>query len=619
MQKLHGVSAGLLAVTVITGFTAGVGPAAAQSGPPGGRPEVSAAAHHDVSRPLRDVKVKPQAARENRAVPNKIPLDMMSRHKPSPAAEDQLARQQGAGPAISATPAPLRTFAGLSADDDAAFAGGRVVPPDTQGDVGPSHYVQAVNSLLAVYDKTTGNRVFGPIPTAALWDGFGGICETNNDGDPIVLYDDAANRWMVSQFAIGADGYECIAVSTTGDPTGSYYRYAFNVSPGTFNDYPKLGVWQDGYYMSANDFDSSFTGVIAVAFERSRMLTGASAQMVKFGPLPCGTECPFALQPSHWEGGTPPPSGAPNTFVMSWDDETWGAGTNPDGYRLWDFSVNWASPGSSTFVALPQVNTAEFDAEFCNFARNCIKQPKPGEGLDVFAQATMFRAQYRNFGTHETIVVNHTVDVTGRSVGGIRWAELRDNGSGWLLHQTGTFAPDSNSRWMGSIAMDGDGNIAIGYSASGSSLFPSIRYATRNASDPLGTMGGEVTLFAGAGSQQSSFNRWGDYSAMSVDPVDDCTFWYTNEYYAATASFDWQTRIGAFKVPGCGGGGGGCTPTQNPETSCSDGVDNDCDGFTDSADTDCQVSCSPAGASCTANSQCCSNSCKGSAANKTCR
>ena len=612
MQSRKTVATAVLAVLV----AAVPATQAIAQGPAGGRPEVSSAVKHDVSRPLREVKVKPPLPRENRAVPNKIPLDMATRHKPSPAAPDPLA---SAGPAISATPTPIRTFEGLSADDDAAVLGGRVVPPDTQGDVGPNHYVQAVNLLLAVYDKATGNRVFGPVPTSALWDGFGGICETNNDGDPIVLYDDAANRWMVSQFAIGNDGFQCIAVSTSGDPTGSYFRYAFNVSPAAFNDYPKLGVWPDGYYMSANEFEGNFTGAVAVAFERSQMLSGGPAQMVKFGPLQCDTICFFGLQPAHWEGGTPPPSGAPNTFVMSFDDETWGTGTGPDGYRLWDFAVNWASPGSSSFVALPQVNTTEFDAEFCNFSRNCIKQPKPGEGLDVFGQVTMFRAQYRNFGTHEAIVVNHSVDVTGRSVAGVRWAALRDNGSGWVLNQSGTYAPDtSSSRWMGSVAMDGDGNIAIGYSVSGSNVFPSIRYATRNASDPPGTMGNEVTLVAGAGSQQSSFNRWGDYSSMSVDPVDDCTFWFTSEYYANSGTFDWKTRIGAFKVPGCGGGGG-CTPTQNPETSCADGIDNDCDGLTDGADPDCQGSCFPAGASCTNNDQCCSMSCKGSPSNKTCR
>jgi hypothetical protein len=606
MRLIHLATAAGLVLTLASGADA------APSGAPG-LPEVSVAVRHDTSPPLHSMPPRSmtKAAQQNREIPNKIPLDMASRHHPTPPSQDPVL--QG-GPVIQSTPAPLLSFEGLSDDDNASFAGGRVVPPDTNGDVGPNHYVQTINLLLAVWNKS-GTRIFGPVPVSDLWNGFGGICETNNDGDPTVLYDDLAGRWVISQFAIAADGHQCVAVSTTGDPTGSYHRYDFNVSPGTFNDYPKMGVWPDGYYISANQFAGSFQGAIAVAFERSRMLSGLSAQMVKFGPLACGTECFFNLQPAHFEGGTTPPAGAPNTYVQAWDDETWGSGSGPDGYRLWEFTVNWASPGSSSFIVLPQVNAPEFDAEFCAFSRSCIPQPSPGEGLDVLGQFTMYRVQYRNFGTHETMVVNHSVDVNGASRAGLRWSELRDNGSGWILHQTGTHSPDTSHRWMGGIAMDGQGNIALGYSVSSSSTFPSIRYATRNAGDPLGTMGNEVTLQAGAGVQQSSANRWGDYSSMSVDPADDCTFWYTQEYYANSGSFDFKTRIGSFNV--CNGGGG-CTPTQPIETTCNDGIDNDCDTLIDAADPDCAPTCLPKGASCTTNSQCCSNKCKGKPSNKTC-
>ncbi len=512
-------------------------------------PEVSFAVRHDVSPPLAQQPIRrPRAGQPDRQIPLRVPLDLAARYHPTPPAADPLL-------AVSetfavATPSPILTFEGLSDDDNAAVTGGRIVPPDTQGDVGLTQYLQAINLILAVYNKATGARTFGPVTVASLWAGFGGECETNNDGDPIVLYDDAADRWLVSQFAIAADGHQCIAISTTNNPAGSYFRYDFVVSPDAFNDYPKLGVWPDGYYMSANEFETNFTGAIAVAFERSRMLLGQPAQMVKFGPLACGSECFFSLQPSHFEGGTAPPAGAPNTFVMAFDDETWGTGSNPDGYRIWDFTVNWTSPGSSSFIVRPQVNAPEFDANLCNFSRNCIRQPSPGERLDPLGQFTMFRAQYRNFGTSERIVLNHTVDV-GSNRAGVRWTELRDNGSGWVLHQTGTVAPGSDSRWVGSIAMDGDGNIALGYSVSSQTVRPSIRYATRSAGDPLGTMGAEVTLQAGAGVQRQSFNRWGDYSTMSVDPADDCTFWYTQEYYANNGSFDFKTRIGSFKVPGC--------------------------------------------------------------------
>ena len=518
------------------------------------RPEVSMAVRHDTSPALRELAQthRRNAARPDKQIPNKVPLDMAQRAKPHTGGPDPVLDE---GPIVNATPTPLLSFDGQSDDDNAAVLGGRIVPPDTNGDVGATHYVQTINLLMAVYRKSDGVRIFGPVAVNSLWDGFGGICENENDGDPTVLYDDAADRWVISQFAIGPDGHQCVAVSQTGDPTGSYHRYDFVVSPGTFNDYPKMGIWADGYYITANQFASSFQGAIAVAFERDRMLSGLSAQMVKFGPLACGTTCFFAVQPVHWDGGTVPPAGAPAPFIMAFDDETWGTGTGPDGYRMWEFDVSWASPGSSTFVALPHITSPEFDSNFCNFNRACIPQPKPGEKLDALGQFTMYRGMYRNFGTHESIVISHATDMASnnaKSRGGIRWAEIRDNGSGWVLHQSGTFSPDTSlSRWVPSIAQDEQGNIAIGYSVSSGNVFPGVRYATRSAGDALGTMGGEQVLVNGGGSQQSSSNRWGDYSSMSVDPSDGCTFWYTQEYYSNNGSFDFKTRIGAFKQPGC--------------------------------------------------------------------
>ncbi len=516
------------------------------------RPEVSKAVRHDISPALRDQPFVPvKAARADREIPNRVPLDMAARSKPQTSKETLVVDE---GPILNETPTPLLSFDGQSDDDNAAILGGRIVPPDTNGDVGATYYVQTINLLMAVYRKSDGVKIFGPVGVNSLWAGFGGICQTNNDGDPTVLYDDAAGRWVISQFAIGADGHQCVAVSTSSDPTGSYYRYDFVVSPGKFNDYPKMGIWADGYYITANQFGASYEGVIAVAFERARMLSGLSAQMVKFGPLACGTECPFSLQPAHWDGGTAPPSGSPEPFIMAWDDESWGVGSNSDGYRMWEFSVSWTAPGSSTFVALPQVNSPEFDANFCNYSRSCIPQPRPGEKLDASGQFTMYRAMYRNFGTHESIVISHSTDLANnnKSRSGVRWAEVRDNGSGWVLHQSGTFSADtSNSRWMPTIAQDKQGNIAIGYNISGTGTNPGIRYATRNSGDTLGTMGGEQVLVNGGGTQRSSSNRWGDYASMSVDPSDGCTFWLTGEYYANSGSFDFKTRIGSFKVPGC--------------------------------------------------------------------
>jgi hypothetical protein len=256
-------------------------------------PEVAAAVHHDTSPPLRDIRGWLPVSATARAKPLRIPLRLGERRKGESGPDPVLQ----VAPASTATPTPLMTFEGLSDDDNAAVLGFRVVPPDTNGDVGTVHYVQLVNILIGVYDKATGALASGfPKPINAIWSGFGGICETNNDGDPIVLYDRLGGRWLVSQFALGADGHQCIAISTTEDPTGSYYRYDFLVSPGGTNDYPKLGVWGDAYYMSANEFNAGFEGAIAVAFDRPTMLIGESATMVKFGPLPCGAQCFYSLR-----------------------------------------------------------------------------------------------------------------------------------------------------------------------------------------------------------------------------------------------------------------------------------------------------------------------------------
>ncbi len=407
-----------------------------------------------------------------------------------------------------------------------------------------------VNLSFAIWDKS-GNLLYGPANNNTLWFGFGGPCETTNDGDPIVLYDHLADRWLMSQFANAFSGppyYQCIAISQTGDPTGAWYRYGFLISNTKFNDYPKLGVWPDGYYMSVNQFDFfGFAGVGAVAFERNKMLAGLPATMVYFDLISVDPNL-WAMLPSDLDGLRPPPAGSPNYFVQ-FDDDAWGY--PQDQLELWEFQVDWTNPPASTFTGPTLLNTAPFDSNMC-FYLNCIPQPGTAQKLDTLSQFMMYRLQYRNFGTHETLVVNHTVDVDGTDHAGIRWYEVRDPGGTPSIYQQGTYAPDANHRWMGSIAMDGNGNMALGYSASSSSVYPSIGYVGRLASDPLGTLPqGETALIIGSGSQTHSSGRWGDYSSMSVDPTDGCTFWYTQEYYQTTSSAGWQTRIGSFKFPSC--------------------------------------------------------------------
>lgn len=529
--------------------------------PPG--PAIAAAVLQDLSLPLRDIRPKAKFLTPPREIFNEVKFLPPGPGGPKASVDPLLENNANALPALVATPTPLLSFEGTSDDDNAVFAGGRVVPPDTEGDVGPNHYVQMNNLVFEIFDKS-GNSILGPLPNDTLWSGFGGICETHNDGDPIVFHDQLADRWVFSQFALGNTGHQCFAVSQTPDPTGAYYRYDFEISPGLFavNDYPKIGIWPDGYYLSANEFGLvSFQDVIAVAFERDRMLAGdPGARFVRFSiPPDSGGATYYSLQPSHLEGSTPPPAGAPNVFAMAFDAQAWGGGGS-DGYQLWEFQVDWDDPAASTFTSLGRVATTSFDSNLCGYSP-CAPQPSPGELLDTLSQFTMFRLMYRNLNGVEILLLDHTVDVGGDRAG-IRWAELRKSG-GWTLYQTGTLAPSDNlHRWMGSIAMDGDGNIALAYSRSGTGEYPSVQYTSRTPGDPLGVLsGGEQVCVAGSGVQQNSYNRWGDYSAISVDPTDDCTFWLTNEYYGNSGSFDFRTRICAFALPGCGDGTGNTPPS----------------------------------------------------------
>jgi hypothetical protein len=430
---------------------------------------------------------------------------------------------------------PILNFAGIP------FPGVicNCAPPDTNGEVGQTQYVQIVNEGYQVFDKTTGASIFGPASIESIWTGMGGVCQTGGEGDPVVLYDQIANRWLISQFANGLHD-ECIAVSTTNDASGTYNRYDFHLGSSNLFDYPKLSVWPDGYYMSMNLFNSTGTAYLGpqvFAFDRTKMLAGLTATMVTFPSL--GSSFPPIL-PGDLDGSTLPPAGAPNPFVLLPDTNT---------YRVYHFHVDFAIPTNSTFTLFGSSPAAAW-TQLCPFTRSCV--PEQGQSssnwLDSLGDRLMFRAAYRNFGDHESLVGNFSVSASG--VAGIRWFELRGLTNGPIsTFQESTFSPDSTWRWMGSIAMDNQGNMALGYSASSSSIFPQIRVTGRMATDPINTMTlGETHLVDGAGAQTDTSNRWGDYSDMTVDPVDDQTFWYTQEYYDSTSSFNWRTRIGSFKL-----------------------------------------------------------------------
>ncbi len=531
----------VLTTVFITGVVGATPHAASHPAYSGPRPEVQQAVHHDVSPPLRDLAHYSQSSGQRRDMPLRlIPVPHGANVQPDP-----VVQSSAPGPKVGTTGG--LNFAGIGDTSNTPANPCNCAPPDTNGAVGATQFVQWVNSAFAVYNKSTGALVSGPTAGNTLWAGFGGGCQANNDGDIIAQYDKAANRWVMTQFSVtnpATYGYlQCVAVSTTSDATGTYNRYAFQEP--NFNDYPKLGVWPDGYYASFNMFSgNSFTGARACAFDSAAMRAGTAATQVCFQ-----LSSSFGgLLPSDLDGTTAPPAGSPNFYLNF--------GTNA--LNLWKFHVDFATPSNSTFSGPTTIPVAAFTAA-CSGGGSCIPQPSTSNKLDSLADRLMYRLAYRNRAGTESLVVNHSVTVSGSkrsSVTGVRWYELRVSRSpdptGTLsVFQQGTYSPDSSSRWMGSIAMDKVGDIALGYSVSSASVFPSIRYTGRVPSDPLGTMEAENSILAGGGSQTGTLHRWGDYSSMSVDPVDDCTFWYTTEYLQTSGSFNWSTQIASFKFPGC--------------------------------------------------------------------
>lgn len=517
--RLAVLLAGLLSVLCLSGF--------AQS-----RMTVRREVQRDVSPPLREmIKLMPprSLARREAEPVRRIPLPPGLSTQGQGQAEDAV-RQQSVVPF---TPVVGTSFEGLGAGQYGFTVNS--APPDTNGAVGATQYVQWVNESFAVFNKSTGALVAGPTAGNTLWAGFGGGCQTNNDGDPVVLYDKLAQRWVFSQFSVSTTPFlQCIAVSKTSDATGSYNRYSFQYN--NFDDYPKMGVWPDGYYETFNMFNgNTFVGADACSYNRTAMLNGQSATQVCFQQ----SSAIGGLLPSDLDGTTPPPAGSPNYMVYF--------GTN--NLNLFKFHVDFNTPSNSTFTGPSVINVAAF-SPLCG-GGTCVVQPSTTQRLDSLADRLMYRLAYRNLGSHESLVTNHSVAITGG--GGVRWYEIQNPSGTPLLAQQGTFAPDASYRWMGSIAMDQAGDMAVGYSVSSSTIRPSVRYTGRVPTDPAGTMEAEVNVVTGGGSQTGGLSRWGDYSAMTVDPVDDCTFWFTTEYMKTTGSFNWNTRIANFKFPGCGG------------------------------------------------------------------
>jgi len=485
-------------------------------------------------------------------------------------------------PAQSAISGTIANFEGVSNQDNFNIFGGRVNPPDPVGDVGPNNYVEMANLAFAVYDKS-GNLLLGPVDTGTLWDGFVIPDCTDPSGDPVVLYDQFSDRWLLSQFTTrGFDDpslpfYNCVAVSQTPDPTGAYYRYAFITQPDPealaggsfFPDYPKYGVWKDSYVMTTRDFGLSGYGISVYALEKNKMINGqAKARAVQFfldgndpNILPLVGD---GLLPPDVDGKTKPKNDAPAPIVGTQDDGA-GYGGTIDALNIWELKVQWNSTPTASLTFGAQLPVASFDSVFpCapTSSRDCLPQPgitNPAQYLDIlsYRQRPTYRLAYRNFGTYESYVTNQSVEAAP-GVAGVRWYEIRRTNGVYSVYQQGTFAPgDGIHRWMGSAAMDWQGNMALGYSVvNGTNVFPGIRYTGRLAGDAPGQMTlGEGIIINGSGVQRTTNSRWGDYTSLNVDPVDDCTFWYVNEYYTLAGQISstagWQTRIGSFKLPGC--------------------------------------------------------------------
>jgi hypothetical protein len=437
---------------------------------------------------------------------------------------------------------PGLNFAGLGQGDYGYQVSFPV--PDTNGAVGATQYVQSVASSFAVFDKATGALLLGPAPINSIFHNFGGPCESTLAGDSIVQYDKIANRWVIGTMAQRLPtgegfNYECVAVSQTSDAAGSYYRYSLKINA---IDYQKLAVWPDAYYLGLNN--PANTNATACALDRHAMLQGAAAKSVCFTLPGINT-----LLPADLDGHTLPPAGSPNYFIG-------GINSGKNVLNLFKFHADFSNPKGSTLTGPIAISVAPYTPSCLGsgpgYYRACVPQKDSRAKLETLSDRLMYRNAYRNFSDHETLVVNHSVDVAGASghTVGVRWYELRalENGS-FSVFQQGTYAPDLSSRWMGSIAMDGAGDIALGYGISSPSMYPSAAYSGRVPTDPAGTLAGEKIIMAGGSSTNNTL--WGDYTNMSIDPSDDCTFWYTSQYYKTGQPLNWSTRISSFKFSGC--------------------------------------------------------------------
>jgi len=523
----------------------------ADSNPDGETVYTVAASHFDVSPPLTELAkaTRFEELTEKDEGPENPPLPDFRRIRSD--LKDPVVQPVPQGASLASV-VPGFNFAGVGTNG--------LTPSDCNGSVGNTQYVETVNTRYQVWSLNRATKVatsqLGPISINTLWAGFGGACESQNSGDPIVVYDKLSNRWLISQFtssAVSGVYYQCVALSTTADATGTFYRWAFAVPNGWFGDYPHFGAWQNAYFMMAHAFAGGYVGAIFAAMDRTKMLTGdPSATWQVILDAQEGGHMPADL-----DGFAPPPFSAPGVFLSLHSDGMW----------LYRMKVNFTAPGLTTRTLQAVVPLAPANAACGGGA--CIPQPGTTVRVDTLADRLMFRAAYRNYVDHESVVVSHSVDpgVAG-VVSGVRWYDIRLSGPADAtcptypcLYQQGTIAdvPGGRSRWMSSLAMDGAENLLVGYSTTGltaGSDNHSIRYTGRAKSDPPGTMTVPEGVIA-TGTANNTNGRWGDYTSMSADPFDDCALWYVNQYFTAAGS--WSTRIASASFPS-GTGAGQCQP-----------------------------------------------------------
>ncbi|MCB0706951.1 MAG: T9SS type A sorting domain-containing protein [Saprospiraceae bacterium] len=413
-----------------------------------------------------------------------------------------------------------------------------VSPPDPNGDVSSDHYIQIINSgsggIISVWDKNTGELLLDATSLNTFWEPFG----VTGLGDGVVLFDQQADRWLVSELGTFGTNAMLVAISETSDPFGNFFVYEFSAP--NLPDYPKYGIWNNAYMITTNEGSESEIPVYLL--DRQAMLNGApTADMQRILAMTKFSDTTGAFQvatAADWDGNTPPPANSPQYVVRIYDD-AWDGGV--DALELWEFQVDWTNPDNTTVNGPLVLPTEAFDSDLCGGnIFNCIEHFGSGGLLSALQQVIMNRVQYRNFGAYESILLNHSVDVDGNNRAGVRWYELRKQGGGdWEIFQQSTFSPDNDSRFMGSLAMDGAGNILMGYSVTSPNKELSLRFTGRTAGDPLGEMTIEEFEFA-PGEDQYFGSRWGDYANMCIDPDDDRTFWFTGEYMKTNL---WGTKI----------------------------------------------------------------------------